>query len=399
MSSQNKGFHAIVLGASGISGWAFTNQLLQDYPRPGIWDRITGLTRKPMSEEELSYWPRDERFTLASGFDLHNDEEDVLRQKLEDRVKDVESLTHVYYLIQDPPVDFNCSDPFAVSINALRRTLSAIESLAPNLRFVHLQYGTFIYGVCFTNDFYHPVPLVEDLPPLKKPLCDMLHYQTCTNFMGEFSKGKSWRWCETRPDEIIGFVPRMNAYNAAYPIAMYLSLFAHINGQGAECPFPGSFGAWKALSNIAGADIIAKAAIHLSLLDEPSLNGEGYNVASSASPANWEMTWPAICSWFGLVGKPPIDNETDKTGSPGPDEYISMHDTEYKEMVDVFRLKGWPVSSPSMDGSPNWELTKLNFDRHLSLQKLKSTGFKDDEEPAESWIRTFERMRKAKVIP
>lgn len=74
------------------------NQLLHDYPQPGTWSRITGVTRKPMSEEEVSYWPKDERLTVASGFDLHNDDKDVTREKFKTKVKDVATVTHVYYL-------------------------------------------------------------------------------------------------------------------------------------------------------------------------------------------------------------------------------------------------------------------------------------------------------------
>lgn len=145
--------------------------------------------------------------------------------------------------------------------------------------------------------------------------------------------------------------------------------------------------------------MIAKEAIHLSLLNDPSVKGQGYNVASSATPASWEITWPAICSWFGLLGKPPVDREKDTTKSPGPDDYIRAHETEYKRMLEEYGLKGWSVVSPTMDGSSNWGLTKLNFNRQLSLQKLRSTGFTEDEAPKDSWIAALERMSKAKVIP
>jgi hypothetical protein len=90
--------HALVLGASGISGWAFTNQLLHDYPRPGIWERITGLSRRPINEEEASYWPRDDRLRLVSGFDIHNGPEETLMQKFKEKIPDVHTVTQVYYL-------------------------------------------------------------------------------------------------------------------------------------------------------------------------------------------------------------------------------------------------------------------------------------------------------------
>jgi hypothetical protein len=198
----------------------------------------------------------------------------------------------------------------------------------------------------------------------------------------------------------IGFVPRINSWNGVYPIAMYLALYTEINGKGAQCPFPGSFGAWKALTNDAGADMIAKASIHLSLLSDPDIKGQGFNVASTETPQSWEVKWPAICAWFGLVGSHPVDKEKDKTKTPGPDEYIRSHKAEFDAMVQNYGLKGWEVTSPTMDPSDNnWELTKYYSDHHVSLQKLKSTGFTEEEDAIDSWVTALERMRKAKVIP
>lgn len=229
--------HALVLGASGISGWSFINQLLQGYPRAGTWSRITGVTRKPMSREEVSFWPQsheDPAFRLVSGFDIHNDQEQTLMAKFQKEVTDIHTVTHLYYLdawcfiasltgstlagipnvltsfvdlpVQDPPSNYDDDEPFAASLKSLQKTVTVIESLAPNLEFIHLQYGTFIYGVCFTEEFYHTAPLSESLPPLRKPLLDRLHYPVWTKWMHEYSRDKPWKWCETRPDEVIGML-------------------------------------------------------------------------------------------------------------------------------------------------------------------------------------------------
>ncbi|TPX20747.1 hypothetical protein DIZ76_016642 [Coccidioides immitis] len=141
--------HALVLGASGISGWALTNQLLRNYPRPGVWSQITALSRKPMSEEECLHWPKDERLRLVSEFDVHNDPEEVLKRKFKEKIPDVNTVTQVYYLVHDPPPNPNDKDPHAISLNALRKTVTILDSLAPSLEFIYLQYGTFIYGLCF----------------------------------------------------------------------------------------------------------------------------------------------------------------------------------------------------------------------------------------------------------
>ncbi|EEP81515.1 predicted protein [Uncinocarpus reesii 1704] len=383
--------HALVLGASGISGWACTNQLLHDYPRPGIWKRITGLTRRPMDEEERSYWPKHDRLKLVSGFDVHNDSEEVLEQKFKEKIPDVNTVTHVYYLVHDPPPTPGDKDPHAIGVGALRKTVTVLNNLAPNLEFIHVQYGSFIYGTCFPVDFHYPRPLSESLPSLPSPYGGFFSFSKLTDFMENFSSDKPWSWC---------FVPRINMYNAVYPIATYLSLYAYVNGKGAECPFPGSFGAWKALTNDGGADMIAKAAIYLSLLADPAIKGQGFNVASSDTPWNWEAKWPAICSWFGLVGMPPIDKYKDQTRTPGPEKYISAHKDQYNLMVAEYELKGWPVVSPTMDPSvENWALTKLNADANINLQKLRSVGFTEEEDPKISWYTALDRMRKAKVIP
>ncbi|KAK2751620.1 hypothetical protein FQN55_000341 [Onygenales sp. PD_40] len=189
--------HALVLGASGISGWAFVNQLLHDYPRSGTWAKVTGVTKRPMNAEEISYWPRDDegRLQLLSGVDFADDTEEEVRGKFVAGVVDVEMVTPVYYLV---------SPPDAKALDTLRKAVVVIDSLAPNLKFIHLQYGTFIYGTCFADGFYMPVPLSESLPPLRKPWIDQLPYSVLSGWMEKFSVGKSWSWCETRPDEIIG---------------------------------------------------------------------------------------------------------------------------------------------------------------------------------------------------
>ncbi|KAK2807560.1 hypothetical protein FQN50_005428 [Emmonsiellopsis sp. PD_5] len=347
-------YHALVLGASGISGWAFVNQLLHDYPRSGTWAKVTGVTKRPMNAEEISYWPRDDddqgrRLQLLSGVDFADDTEEEVRGKFVAGDADVEMVTHVYYLV---------SPPDAKALEALRKAVVVIDSLAPNLKFIHLQYGTFIYGTCFVDDFYMPVPLgVFAAPPqaMDRP---------ATVFGSLRVDG-----------EVLGFLPRPNSYNLAYPIAMFLSLYLYINGKGPGCPFPGSF------------------------VPEKSINGQGFNVASSSTPWNWERKWPAICSWFGLTGMPPVDCEKSKTATPSPDEYIRSHKEQFEKMVGEYGLKGWKVESPSMDGSENWGLTKLNFDRQVDLKKIKASGYTEEEDNLKTWTLALERMKAAKVIP
>jgi hypothetical protein len=87
---------ALVFGASGVSGWAFVNELLHDYPRPGIWKRIIALTNRPLSLT-YSLWPSDNRLNLVSGIDLLDRSQEELTLSLK-KIHGIEEVTHVYYL-------------------------------------------------------------------------------------------------------------------------------------------------------------------------------------------------------------------------------------------------------------------------------------------------------------
>lgn len=60
---------ALVFGASGVSGWAFVDEMLHDYPEPGIWSTVHALTNRPLQHDD-SRWPADPRLHIVSGVDL-----------------------------------------------------------------------------------------------------------------------------------------------------------------------------------------------------------------------------------------------------------------------------------------------------------------------------------------
>lgn len=152
-------------------------------------------------------------------------------------------------------------------------------------------------------------PLSESMPRLKQPYYDGLFYHPQLDWLTTFAKDKPWNWCDTRPDIIIGFVPNQNFYSLGTSLAVFLSLYRAIHGEGAECAYPGSSKAWVAKSIDSSSDMIARQTLHLSLTLPPSAKGEGYNVADAKYASNWEIKWPALCSYFGLKGiPPPVEN-------------------------------------------------------------------------------------------
>ena len=90
------GKRALIFGASGVTGWSFVNEILNDYPQNGIWDGVVAMTNRPLKQED-SFWPADSRLQIVSGVDLLGSQEDI-EKALKEKVKDVDRITHVYYL-------------------------------------------------------------------------------------------------------------------------------------------------------------------------------------------------------------------------------------------------------------------------------------------------------------
>ena len=88
---------ALVFGASGVSGWSFANEMLNDYPKKGVWAKVHALTNRPLTQE-ASAWPADPRLNIVSGIDLLAGTQEELEDTIRSKVTGTEKVTHVYYL-------------------------------------------------------------------------------------------------------------------------------------------------------------------------------------------------------------------------------------------------------------------------------------------------------------
>jgi hypothetical protein len=87
---------ALIFGASGVSGWSFVNEILNDYPSKGIWSRVHALTNRPLPAPTL--WPEDKRLSVVSGIDLLEGSQADIESKLRTAIPDISQVTHVFYL-------------------------------------------------------------------------------------------------------------------------------------------------------------------------------------------------------------------------------------------------------------------------------------------------------------
>lgn len=129
---------ALVFGASGVTGWSFINEVLNDYPKPNVWKRAHALTNRPLSQEQ-SQWPNDPRLNIVSGIDLLAGSQDDVEKELKTKITELGEVTHMYYLAYKAGTDVE--QEFKEAVEMYKKALIAVDKLCPNLGFVVLQTG------------------------------------------------------------------------------------------------------------------------------------------------------------------------------------------------------------------------------------------------------------------
>lgn len=220
-SIETTGNHALVFGASGITGWAITNALLSDYPSPDAFLKVTALTNRPLSKEQAQ-WPESPKLQLISGIDLLTSKGQTgLEEEMSAKIPDMSTVSHVYFFsyVMDP----DPAKEISINVTLLERAVSAVENLSKNLKYVVLPTGTKAYGVHLIEKFPFTPPLAETLPRIPEPYASEMFYYNQIDMLTSMAKGKDWTWCEVRPDVVVGFVPNNNVYCLAQALVSITS--------------------------------------------------------------------------------------------------------------------------------------------------------------------------------
>jgi nucleoside-diphosphate-sugar epimerase len=86
--------HALVIGATGVSGWALCLQLLKS-DTPLVFQTVTLTTLRPVSRSQAQ-WPEDSRLRMCSGIDLNRPGEEVIDAFRS--IPGIANVTHVFYV-------------------------------------------------------------------------------------------------------------------------------------------------------------------------------------------------------------------------------------------------------------------------------------------------------------
>ena len=100
--------------------------------------------------------------------------------------------------------------------------------------------------------------------------------------------------------------------------------------------------------------------------------------------------WPALAAYFGLQGTPPPATN-DEEGVLKPSQYIN----KYRGVLEERGVKSSPVFKGEFLDSYGYY---LDFDRYLSLNKLREAGFTEELDPNDSWFKAFDKLKRARMI-
>jgi hypothetical protein len=218
------------------------------------------------------------------------------------------------------------------------------------------------------------------------------------------------------PSFILGAVPDA-AMNAAYPLAVYAAVSAHLHE---PLDYPASIESWQ-MTQVASSAMLNAYLEEWSVLTENAAN-QRFNACDSSAFA-WEKFWPRVAGWYGIewtgpmhVGPEvqytemltPYDPPPRGYGPPGRirfryrmtqwakrldverawRELAEKYDLVDKELRDVDRVFGF------LDGMIN-RSTASNF----SMNKSRRLGWHGFVDSAECFLETFRDLAKLKMIP
>ena len=225
---------ALIAGASGGIG----QNLVQSLSASTDWE-IVGLSRREPTFESNA------RFISVDLLD---------RDDVQTKLGDLTDITHIFYTAFYSGPTF--SGPVAENLAMLTNVVEAIEAIAPNLERVVLIQGGKVYGRQLGA---FKTPAKESDPRHMPPN----FYFDQEDYLIAQSEGKSWHWSMLRAEafcsEIVG-IPSLPLL-----IAVYAAISKEL---GLPLRFPGTQGAYNALSQVTDAGLLAEGMVWAATADQ-----------------------------------------------------------------------------------------------------------------------------------
>jgi nucleoside-diphosphate-sugar epimerase len=350
--------HALVVGATGISGYNTAERLL------GNGWRVSGISRAaPQDLAGLEHIAVDITDAAAT------------RAALEGA-----GITHAFFCTWSrQPTE---ADNIRVNGAMLRNVLDALEN-HDDLRHVALVTGLKHYLGPFES--YAKVkpdtPFREEQPRLEY---DNFYYEQ-EDILFEAAARRGFTWSVHRAHTMIGWALG-NAMNMGVTLAVYGTICRQT---GQPFVFPGSPQQWNGVTDITDARLLAKQLEWAATT--PAAANEAFNTVNG-DVFRWRRMWGVVAGGLGVEPAPypghPTPLEEQMAGA-GPiwDEVVERHDLARHA---VERLASWWHSDADLSRP---------VETFTDMGKSRRFGFLEYQSSDRSFLDLFERLRRARIIP
>ncbi len=349
---------ALVVGATGISGSALTDQLIGDG-----WE-VLALSRRPGAERDGVRWITAD---LRSPDDLA-------------RVLGAERPTHVFFTAWAR----QATEEQNIAVNsAMVRDLLAALGSAP-LEHVALVTGLKHYlgpFEAYGEGDMPDTPFREDAPRLETP--NFYYAQEDEVYAAAAAQG--FTWSIHRSHTVLGHAVG-NLMNMGLTLAVYASI---CRAQGRPFTFPGSETQWNSLTDMTDATVLADQMVWASTTEAGA--DEAFNVVNG-DVFRWRTMWLILAEYFGVepVGPDAQPQPLEEQMAGMDDAWATLAGEHGLAEADLSRLASW------------WH-TDADLGRTMEvvtdISKSRLAGFSTHHRTADSFVDLFDRFRAERLIP
>lgn len=345
---------AVIVGALGMIG----RHVLQQLEASNDWS-IVGISR------------RSPNFETRAEFISVDLEDPAAAERALGKLDDV---THVFYSALNGSIH---AENVAGNLALVRNSVGVLaEASAQSMQRVVLTQGGKYYG-CHLGK--HKTPSKETDPRHLPPN----FYYDQQDFVVELQRGKDWTYTLVRPEAVIGNVAGIPLNSCGF-LAAYAAVCKHL-----DVPFhyPGPQQAFEAYNKFTDARLLGR--FEAWCATAPEAANEAFNITNE-SGFRWGNLWPALTAYFDVQpGMVMPFSLTDFMADKAPvwDEIVAKHGlkpTPFKDMGD------WVFA--------DWNLGRT-WDTILEDTKRIQAGFTEAMDSEESFLSTFDLMRRDQIIP
>ncbi|TKA33107.1 hypothetical protein B0A50_00660 [Salinomyces thailandicus] len=407
-----QGLTAIVVGATGISGFNTIRSLLDS---PKRWSTIYALSRSSLSNKMLSLLSSEQRSRIKHvSVDLTGSRDDIASSLQQSNVQ----ADYVFFYGYIHPKDISAMDPKAeeqmvkTNVPLLKNFLEALPIASIRPKRILLQTGGKNYGGHIGRA---RTPYIES-DPQPKEISQNFYYPQEDLLLDYCKEHPECGWNVIRPFAVIGAVPSAGM-NTFLPFAVLASVSAK---KDEPIFFGGDISEWQ-YECLHSSSRLTGFLSEWAVLEDKCKN-QAFN-SSDGSPLTWDRFFEELARWYdvtkGIDGPQEEDGQfqvTELAGGKdaplgyGPPTTIKLSKTLAEWSQDESNKKAW---EELMDAS-NGQLTVNAFESGVdvfmgdfayykigqpSLAKVRRFGFSGFVDTMESVFEMYCDMAKMGLLP